>query len=221
VTLRRVSGLVCVAAGGLLLARAAALRIEATAWQASQRPAPARAGRTTPRPRRGEAVARLRIPRLGIDTVVAEGTDPRTLSRGPGHMEGTGLPGEADNCIIAGHRDGVFARLRSIRAGDLVEFAGRVGTSRYRIVEVRVVDRDENRPLAPSRRPLLTLITCYLFDYVGLAPRRLVVRGELVEADRPSKGPLQGWDGIPSAPVRPASWSGVPPSPSGPRARAG
>jgi LPXTG-site transpeptidase (sortase) family protein len=142
---------------------------------------PARGRDRRPAPRRGEAIARLRIGRLGIDAVVAEGTDRKTLKLGPGHMAGSALPGDPDNCIIAGHRDGPFGGLRSARAGDLVEINDGVQRHRYEIVERRVVGEEDVRDLEPATRPILTLVTCYPIDHLGPAPLRLVVRGELRE----------------------------------------
>jgi sortase A len=59
-------------------------------------------------PRRGEPVARIRIPALGPDWswTVLEGTDEDVLADGPGHYTGTALPGEAGNVAIAAHRVG-------------------------------------------------------------------------------------------------------------------
>jgi sortase (surface protein transpeptidase) len=33
-------------------------------------------------------------------------------------------------------------------------------------------------------RPALTLVTCYTFNFVGSAPRRFIVRGDLI-SERP------------------------------------
>jgi len=132
-------------------------------------------------PSRGGALARLRVPRLGIDVVVAEGTDSRTLSLGPGHLEGSALPGQSDNCIIAGHRDGPFSRLRGARPGDRVEITDVAGLKSYRVDSVDVIDKRDTRVLAPSSTPLLTLVTCYPFHYVGHAPRRFIVRATLLD----------------------------------------
>jgi sortase (surface protein transpeptidase) len=35
--------------------------------------------------------------------------------------------------------------------------------------------------LAPTERPSVTLVTCYPFYFVGSAPQRFIVRGELDE----------------------------------------
>jgi len=67
-----------------------------------------------------------------------------------------------------------------------VDVADDGGPKRYRVVRVEVVDKDDAAVLSPTDRPTLTLVTCYPFRYPGPAPRRLVVRGELVEGLRPS-----------------------------------
>jgi len=56
----------------------------------------------------GEPLAVLHIPRLGADyeRVILEGTAEDELSQGPGHYEGTAMPGQLGNLAIAGHRVG-------------------------------------------------------------------------------------------------------------------
>jgi len=56
----------------------------------------------------GQPVAVLHIPRLGEDyqRVVLEGTTEDELSQGPGHYEGSALPGQPGNLALAGHRVG-------------------------------------------------------------------------------------------------------------------
>lgn len=137
-------------------------------------------------PDRGSAIARLRVPRVGIDVIVAEGTDAATLRLGPGHLEGSALPGASDNCVIAGHRDGPFRRLGDLRIGDRVDLSGEAAGGAYRVESIDVVDRSDSDPLAPTDRAVLTLITCYPFNHVGSAPRRLIVRAAL------SGGPTVG-----------------------------
>jgi sortase A len=183
---RRALGIGCAALGAALLLYAASVTAAAAAWQA--RAARRSAAVAAPGPdhadsavARGRPLGRLRIERLGIDVMVAEGSDRRTLLRGPGHLEGSALPGEPDNCIIAGHRDGAFRRLGGARPGDRVEIATGGGTARYRVDAITIVDRDDASPLAPADRAILTLVTCHPFRYVGPAPRRFIVRASLID----------------------------------------
>ena len=56
-----------------------------------------------------EGPSLLRIPSLNLEEAVREGTAADTLKFSLGHMENTGNPGSAGNCVIAGHRNVVHA----------------------------------------------------------------------------------------------------------------
>jgi sortase A len=53
---------------------------------------------------RGEAIGRIRIPRMGVNLVLVNGTDHETLKKGPGRDGRTFMPGENRLIYIAGHR---------------------------------------------------------------------------------------------------------------------
>jgi LPXTG-site transpeptidase (sortase) family protein len=134
--------------------------------------------RTVP-PRAGSAVAKLSIPRLNAVLYVVEGDDNGDLRRGPGHLIGTALPGQDGNCVIAGHRDTHFRVLKDIRRGDEILLSRDGQTFHYRVDEMSIVAPDNLTPLGPSHTPVLNLITCYPFYYVGSAPRRFIVHARL------------------------------------------
>ena len=52
----------------------------------------------------GDAIARLKIPRLGLSAVVVNGTGVGDLRRGPGRHLESYMPGERELVYIAGHR---------------------------------------------------------------------------------------------------------------------
>jgi sortase A len=124
-------------------------------------------------------LAVLRIPRLGLDVPVLEGTGEWTLDRAVGHIPGTARPGEIGNVGIAGHRDGFFRVLKDIAPGDLMELALATEVRRYRVRELSIVRPGDVGVLAPGRESLLTLVTCYPFYFVGSAPQRFIVRAAL------------------------------------------
>jgi sortase A len=143
--------------------------------------------RSAPPPRRaapptGTVVGRLAIPSLGLTTTVLEGTDDETLRRGSGHIEDTPFPGEPGNVGIAGHRDTVFRPLKKVKTGDALELTTSDRVYRYRITKTFIVDPTDVYVLDPTDQPTLTLVTCYPFEYVGHAPRRFIVQGELEDA---------------------------------------
>ena len=130
-------------------------------------------------PRLGETVAKLMIPRLGIQLYVVEGVDARELVRAPGHMPGTAMPGVTGNCVIAAHRDTHFRVLKNIRKGDDVILMTREGEYLYRVKSTQIVSPKNLGPIQPTAGPVLNLITCYPFYYVGNAPKRFIVEAEL------------------------------------------
>ena len=68
------------------------------------------------RPLEGEGIAKMYIPSFGADFVftVLEGTGQDTLAVGPGHYQGTALPGEPGNFAVAGHRVGKGSPFNSL-----------------------------------------------------------------------------------------------------------
>jgi sortase A len=128
-------------------------------------------------------LAVLRIPRIGVEVAVLEGTDEWTLNRAVGHIEATATPGNVEdggNIGIAGHRDGFFRALKDVQAGDRLELQSPEALRVYRIARTWIVDPGDVSVLDPTPVASVTLVTCYPFYFVGPAPQRFIVRGELV-----------------------------------------
>jgi LPXTG-site transpeptidase (sortase) family protein len=138
---------------------------------------------TPPAPTAGTRLGRLEAPSVKLSTVVLEGSDDGTLSRGSGHIEDTPFPGQPGNVGIAGHRDTTFRALRNIHVGDALEFKTADRLYRYRISKTLIVGPDDVYMLDPTPQPALTLVTCYPFEFVGHAPRRFIVRADFVEEE--------------------------------------
>ena len=140
----------------------------------------------------GSVLGRIEIPRVGVSSLVLEGVTGATLRRGVGHIGGTPLPRLPGNLGLAGHRDSVFRGLKDIRKGDAITLDTLDGTYRYVVDWAQVVDPDDIGVLAVSNQPVLTLVTCYPFYYVGSAPERFVVRAHLLGGDGPEAGVAPG-----------------------------
>jgi sortase A len=128
----------------------------------------------------GDELAVLRIPTLGLDLVVFEGTASSTLKRGPGHLDGTPMPGQPGNSVLSGHRTtygAPFFALDDLRAGDEIEVDTALGTHRYAVRELVIVKPTDVWVAAHRDGAWLTLTTC---NPVGSARERLVVMAELV-----------------------------------------
>ena len=131
----------------------------------------------------GDALTRIKIPALDVDTVVVEGTTASALRAGAGHYPSTPLPCEAGNVAIAGHRTTYgrpFSNLDRLKNGDLVVLETPIGTCTYEITRAPFVISPKDISVIhndPSRQ-LLTLTTCHPR---GSARQRLVVQATLVE----------------------------------------
>jgi sortase A len=128
------------------------------------------------------AIACLTIDRGGAAIIVLAGASGRTMAFGPGHLDGTAMPGDAGNCVITAHRDTHFAPLRYVGPGDILTLQRPDGRSvRYRVQATRVVSKSDTSVLRQDARTRLTLITCYPFDAVRPGtPLRWVVVAQKV-----------------------------------------
>ena len=139
----------------------------------------------------GEIIGRVDIPRLRMSAAVAEGDDDKTLGKAVGHLPDTPLPWDRrGNVAFAAHRDGLFRALEGIRLNDDVRVVTTRGDFHYRVTKFHIVDPDDVWVIAPTETPSITLITCYPFSFIGNAPRRFIVKAELV--DEPGGSALKG-----------------------------
>jgi len=105
-----------------------------------------------------------------------------TLNRGAGVIAGTALPGERGNVAISAHRDGFFRPLKDVVVGDVIELRGAEGrVQRFEVAAISIVDPLDVSVLDATDAPVLTLVTCYPFYYVGFAPDRFIVRATALE----------------------------------------
>jgi len=121
-------------------------------------------------------VARLIVPRLGIERYVLAGADGSALAFGPGHAEGTARPGANGNSVIGGHRDTHLAFLREVRSGDalIIERPDKVRVT-YRVGRAEILDRRDVWAMQQAGPTRLTLITCYPFDAMRAGGRQRYV----------------------------------------------
>jgi sortase A len=128
----------------------------------------------------GEPIGTLAIVRVGLAGLVVEGDDSTALDAAIGHLPDTPLPWNDGNSALAAHRDALFKPLERVRVGDLLRLETPHGTFDYRVRETLIVDPDDLWVLDPTPQPMLTLISCYPFRYVGPAPRRFIVRADAI-----------------------------------------
>jgi sortase A len=110
----------------------------------------------------GKAVAVLRIPAIGLQDVVVEGTTATDLQQGPGLMPATSVPGSAGEAVIAGRKltfGGLFASIGRLRAGDPISVVDFLGSFRFVVIRQFTVAPGRSLPVVKSNLGLLALVT--------------------------------------------------------------
>ncbi|MGB2875879.1 MAG: class E sortase [Gaiellaceae bacterium] len=133
--------------------------------------------------RRGEAIGRIRVPRLGLNMILVNGTDHDSLTKGPGRDLRTYMPGEGQLIYIAGHRTtylAPFASIDSLRTGDSVTLEVPYGTFRYSIFRHIVVPADDLAVLRSHGREVVALQACHPRFF---ASHRYIAYGRLVRVE--------------------------------------
>ena len=154
------------------------------------------------RTRAGDPVGRLRIPRIGVDDVIVNGTDARDLRRGPGFYEGLALPGVPGTAAIAGHRTmwgAPFRHIDRLAPGDAIEVQMPYARFTYRVVGHEVVSPNDVGVVRRLRYDRLVLSACHpLFS----ASKRWVVSARLARVV-----PTYAFGGLPPGVQQPSTTS--------------
>lgn len=128
-------------------------------------------------------IGRILVPRLQLSAMVREGVEDETLRRAVGHIPSTALPGQVGNVALAGHRDTFFRKLRDIRKTDKIVVSTLKGNYDYEVESLKIVNpKDVSVLRALPGEQVLTLVTCFPFNYVGSAPKRFIVRAKQIDA---------------------------------------
>lgn len=130
----------------------------------------------------GEHVANLIIPTIKKKYSVYWGADEDVLKKGVGMFVSdlTTTPSGNGHTVLSGHRDTVFTELGALQEGDqlLVEYENHTYT--YKIKKTWITDADDRTVIVKKSKPVLTLTTCYPFEYIGHAPDRYIIQAELI-----------------------------------------
>jgi sortase A len=132
--------------------------------------------------KRGAAVGRIRIARIGENAVVVDGTDTASLRKGPGIYDDAPFPGAPGTVAIAGHRTTYLAPFRHIdrlRPGNLIVLEMPYGRFTYRVQQTRIVDPSQVSVVKRVGYDRLVLSACHpLYS----AAQRIVVFARFVGA---------------------------------------
>jgi sortase A len=130
----------------------------------------------------GDAMGRIRIPKIGVSEVFVQGTGTSDLTKGPGHYPATPLPGERGTVAIAGHRTtygAPFRKIDKLDPGDPIELRMPYGQFTYRVERTKIVPPTELSVTDRVDHDRLVLSACHpLYS----AAQRIIVFARLTEA---------------------------------------
>jgi sortase A len=133
-------------------------------------------------PALGAPLGLLAVPAIGLSQVIVEGTGEAQLATGPGHYQGTAMPGQVGNMAVAGHRTTYghpFYNLNELVAGDRITITTPSGVYTYSVTGQQIVSPSDVAILDSTGGATLTLTTC---NPRYSAAQRLVVTATLVPA---------------------------------------
>ena len=112
----------------------------------------------------GEAAGRIRIPSIGVNMVVVDGTSPGSLRNGPGFFPQAPWPGGRGTTAIAGHRTtygSPFRRIDDLDRGDRIVVEMPYGRFTYRLERTRIVKPDAMWVIQRTSYDRLVLTACH------------------------------------------------------------
>ena len=132
--------------------------------------------RPTQEPKLGDPLFSIKIPKIGLDSVIVHGVGREELKKGPGLfpqcptggqdcVQKSLYPGENGNVAISGHRTtygAPFFRLEELKKGDTVDFVSGRARYRYKVREQKIVDPVAGfESVLKHGREEVTLTTCH------------------------------------------------------------
>jgi sortase A len=112
----------------------------------------------------GNGIGRIKIPSIGVDIVVVQGTDTASLQKGPGHFPETPFPGQGGTVGIAGHRTtygAPFRHVDSLDRGDRIVVEMPYGKIFYRVQKTEIVDPTDVDVVDYAGYERLVFSTCH------------------------------------------------------------
>ena len=109
------------------------------------------------------------------DTIsVAYGVEEATLTRMPGWLPSSALPGQDGMCVVYGHRNRNHLKaLENVERGDAITVAMDGVAYVYTVSDIMIYDSTDDFRLPTMDGKTLALATCYPFRYSGHAPGKV------------------------------------------------
>ncbi|MFL5845643.1 MAG: class E sortase [Solirubrobacteraceae bacterium] len=131
----------------------------------------------------GDAIGRIRIPKIGASFVVVAGTDTEDLKKGPGLYPETSFPGVKGTTAIAGHRTtygAPFRHIDDLKPDDQIVVDMPYGRFTYEVEKQLIVDPTDTWVIHRVDHDRLVLSACHpLYS----AAQRIIIFARLVKTE--------------------------------------
>ena len=131
-------------------------------------------------PSTGDYIGTINIPILDKTFPIYEGTGTEELKKGVGHFIDSVLPGVQDNSVLSAHRDTLFNEIWKLKTGDKIIINMDSEEFVYEVINTRIVNKNDRTVIVPTKDAILTLTTCYPFNYIGTTSERYIVSSILI-----------------------------------------
>jgi sortase A len=128
-----------------------------------------------------EQAVRIQIPAIGIDAPIVQGDGWEQLKKGVGQHIGTPNPGQKGNIVLSAHNDvfgEIFRELDKLKEGDQIIVFNNQRAFTYVIRQTQIVEPTQVEVMAPTQKPVVTLISCYPYLVNN---KRIVINAYLQE----------------------------------------
>ncbi|EJO5347346.1 class D sortase [Clostridium botulinum] len=125
-------------------------------------------------------IGKIIFTKTGDEIPILKGATEENLKGGAALYDNGIYPGDYGTSIILGHRETTFGFLENIHNGDEVNIETLNKIYKFKVKKIYITSPEDNSILKQENKPSLTLVTCYPFRYIGSAPKRFIVKFNLI-----------------------------------------
>ena len=109
----------------------------------------------------GGYLGTLKIPAIGVNAKIYEGTSTTQLAKGVGHFTDTSI-WDGNACFAAHNRgtNALFGQIHTLDIGDRITLTTKLGTRTYSVASVKKISETDNSDTAGTWENCVTLFTC-------------------------------------------------------------
>ena len=109
----------------------------------------------------GGHLGTLKIPAIGVNSKIYEGTGSAQLAKGIGHFTDASI-WDGNACFAAHNRgtNAIFGQIHTLDIGDKITLTTKLGTRTYSVASVKKISETDNSDTAGTWENCVTLFTC-------------------------------------------------------------